>query len=177
MTLSIYQLKKLWTGANNVDKNRHCRFVRSFSYDQCLALTATHWLEPRLLLGGSPMEVLQSPFLKQSHWSSRSTVCFLLQGIAVHTPGVQPTLILELGIPVSAVLIHWWPWHDHWSPASAIGPASPSSIHSLQDQGGPNPSLPLYSFTHRLEPSLLLGGSPVEVLQSSFLTQSHWFIG
>jgi hypothetical protein len=52
----------------------------------------------------SNVEVLQSP---QSHWSSGSIVCFPPLGPALRAPGVQPTLTLELGIPLSAVLVHW----------------------------------------------------------------------
>ncbi len=49
------------------------------------------------------MEVLQSPFLTQFRWSTGSSICFLLQGAAVCALGVQPTLTLELGMPVSTV--------------------------------------------------------------------------
>jgi hypothetical protein len=42
------------------------------------------------------VEVLQSPFLTQSHWSSESTFVSTA-GEAARTPGVQPTLTLEPG--------------------------------------------------------------------------------
>ncbi len=35
------------------------------------------------------------------------SVCFPLQGVVVCALGVQPTLTLELRIPVSAILLHW----------------------------------------------------------------------
>ncbi len=83
------------------------------------------------------------------------------RGLVVHALGVQPTLTMELGIPVSAVSSHWWPQRDHWSPASAIGPTSPTSIHSLQDYSGPNSYFLLHSFTHQIEPGPLYSNTPI----------------
>ncbi len=38
------------------------------------------------------------------------------EGAAVHATGGAPAF-LELGSPISDVLLNWWPRHDPWSPA------------------------------------------------------------
>ncbi len=113
------------------------------------------------------VELIHSHTTTQSHWSSGWTV-------------LLPTSY------VSVVLLHWWPWHDPWSPASigsltlATGcfshPSCPSSIltaglrlmwHATRIPQGPEP----------LPGGRGGWGSLVELLHSHTTTQSHWSSG
>ncbi len=135
------------------------------------------------------VESLQSHFiLTMSHWSSGLPVCFPPQGAQVQIP--RGVLMWNQDSPVSIVLLHWWPRHDWSFLWPGLRGASSRTITRPWCRQCDNPTwsnTALMSWFHvrcrtpfRLHnrQSQLLGGSPVESLQSHFiLTISHWSSG
>jgi hypothetical protein len=123
------------------------------------------------------VENLQSPFsLTMSHWSSGLTLCFLLQGTWVQIPwGV---LMWNRDSPVSDVSLHWWPRHDWSSLQPRLRRASSQTVTRPSCWQCDNPTWSHAAFLSRFHAhyrtsfqlhnrrSWLLGGSPVESLQS-----------
>jgi hypothetical protein len=133
------------------------------------------------------VESLQSRFiLTMSHWSSGLPVCFPSQGTQVQIPwGV---LMWNRDFPVSIVSLHW-PRRD-WSLWPRLKGASSRTVTRPLCWQCDNPTWShtalLSRFPARCKSpfrlhnwrSRLLGGSPVESLQSHFiLTMSHWSSG
>jgi hypothetical protein len=130
------------------------------------------------------VESLQSHFIiTMSHWSSGLPVCFPSQGTQVQIP--RGVLMWNRDSPYSDVSRQWWPRHD-WSSWPHLRRAS-SRTSCLQCD---NPTWSHTAFLSRLHArcrspfrlpnrrSRLLGGSPVESLQSHFIiTISHWSSG
>ncbi len=134
------------------------------------------------------VESLQSHFiLTMSHWSSGQPVCFPSQGTQVQIPG--GVLMWNRDSPVSVVSLHWWPRRD-WSSWPHLRQASSRIITRPTCRQCYNPTRSHTAFLSRFHArcrspfrlhnrrSRLLGGSPVESLQSHFiLTMSHWSSG
>jgi hypothetical protein len=141
------------------------------------------------LLGGSPVESLQSHFiLTMSYWSSGLTLCFPSQGTWVQIP--WKVLMWNRDSPVSVVSLHWWPSRDWSSLWPRLRRALSQTITRPSCRQCDNPTwshTAFLSWFHarcrspfRLHNqwSCLLGGSPVESLQFHFvLTMSHWSSG
>ncbi len=140
------------------------------------------------LLGGSPMQILQSlSILTMSQWSSGLPVCFPPQGTQVQIPWGVP--MWNQDSPVSVVSLHWWPRCD-LSSWPRLRRASSRTITRPLCRQCDNPTWSHIAFLSRFHAcrrssfqlhnrrSRLLGGSPVESLQShSILTMSHWSSG
>ncbi len=122
-----------------------------------------------------------------SHWSSGLPVCFLSQGTRVQIPwGV---IMWNRDSPVSFVSLHWWPRRD-WSLWPSLRQASFQTVTKPLCRHCDNPTWSHTAFLSRFharcrspfrfhyQRSRLLGGSPVESLQSYFIrTMSHWSSG
>ncbi len=135
------------------------------------------------------MESLQSHFiLTMSHWSSGLPVCFLSQGTQVQIP--RGVLMWNRDSPVSVVSLHWWPRHDWSSLQPRLRRASSQNVTRPSCQQSDNTTWShtaflswfhahcMSSFQLHNRRSRLLGGSPVESLQSHFiLTMSLWSSG
>ncbi len=134
------------------------------------------------------VESLQSHFiLTMSHWSSGPPVCIPSQGTRVQISwGV---FMWNGDSPVSIVSLHWCPWRD-WSLWPRLRRASSRTITRPLCWLCDNPTwshTAFLSWFHarcrspfRLHngQGRLLGGSPMESLQSHFiLTMSHWSSG
>jgi hypothetical protein len=91
--------------------------------------------------------------------------------------------------PVSVVLLHWWPWCD-WTLWPRLRRASSRTVSRPLCRQCDNPTWSHTAFLSRFHArcrspfqlhnrrSRLLGGSPVESLQSHFiLSMSHWSSG
>ncbi len=113
-----------------------------------------------------------------SHWSHLSCglpVCFPSQGTQVQIP--RGVLMWNRDSPVSVVSLHWWPRHD-WSSWPCLRRASSQTITRPSCRQCDNPSWSHTAFLSRFHArcrspfqlhnrrSWLLGGSPVESLQS-----------
>ncbi len=135
------------------------------------------------------VESLQSHFiLTMSHWSSGLPVCFLSQGTQVQIPwGV---LMWNRDSPVNVVSLHWWSWRDWSFLWPCLRRASSQTITRPSCWQFDNPTWSHTALLSRFHAccrspfwlhnwrSRLLGGSPVESLQSHFiLTMSHWSSG
>jgi hypothetical protein len=135
------------------------------------------------------VESLQSHFiLTMSHWSRGLPICFLSHGTRVQIPwGV---LMWNRDSPVSVVLLHWWPRRDWSFLWPRLRRALSQTITRPSYRQCDNPTwfhTALLSRFHARcrspfqlhnRQSPLLGGSPVESLQSQFiLTMSHWSSG
>ncbi len=119
-----------------------------------------------------------------SHWSSGLPICFLSWGTRVHVPSGVPLWNQES--PVSVVLLHW-------SPRMILITVFPCPSVGASLGSAPTMCKPTWSHTALLSrfharcrssfqlhngQSWLLGGSPVESLQSHFIhTMSHWSCG
>ncbi len=135
------------------------------------------------------VESLQSHFiLTMSHWSCRLPACFLSQGTQVHI--LYGVLRWNRDSPVSVVSLHWWPRRDWSSLWPRLRRASSRTITRPLCRQCDNPTWSHTAFQSRFharcrspfwlhnQRSQMLGGSPVESLQSHFiLTMSHWFSG
>jgi hypothetical protein len=134
------------------------------------------------------MESLQSHFiLTMSHWSRGLPVCFPSQGTRVQIP--RGVLMWNQDSPVSDVSLHWWPRRD-WSLWPPLRRASSQTVTRPSCRQFDNPIWSHTAFLSRFHArcrspfrlhnrrSRLLGGSPVESLQSHLiLTMSHWSSG
>jgi hypothetical protein len=135
------------------------------------------------------VETLQSHFiLTMSHWSSGLPVCFSSQGPRFKTPVGR--LMWNRDSPVSLVSLHWWPRCDWSSLWPRLRLASSRTITRPSCRQCDNPTWSHTAFLswfharcrspfrlHNRQ-SRLLGGSPVDSLQSHFiLTMSHWSSG
>ncbi len=135
------------------------------------------------------VESLQSFFiLTMSHWSSGLPVCFPSQGTQVQIPwGI---LMWNQDSPVSVVLLHWWPRSDWSFLWPRLRRALSRTITRPLCPQCDNPTWSHTAFLSRFHArcrspfrlhnrrSRLLGGSPVESLQSFFiLTMSLWSSG
>ncbi len=134
------------------------------------------------------MESLQYHFiLTMSHWSCGLPVCFPSQGTQVQIP--RGVLMWNRNSPVSVVSLHWWPWCD-WTLWPRLRRASSRTVTRPLYRQCDNPTWSHTAFLSRfhaycrspfwlhIRRSRLLGGGPVESLQSHFiLTMSHWFSG
>ncbi len=134
------------------------------------------------------VESLQSHFiLTMSHWSSGLPICFPSQGTRVHI--LWGILMWNWDSPVSIVSLHWWPRCD-WSLWPRLRRASSQTVTRPSCRQCDNPTWSHTAFLSRFHArcrspfrlhnwcSRLLGGSPVESLQSHFiLTMSHWSSG
>jgi hypothetical protein len=110
----------------------------------------------------------------------------------VDYPGSKPLagLMWNRDSPVSVVSLHWWPWRD-WSILwPRLRQASPRTITRPSCRQCDNPTWSHTALLSRFQTrcrspfrlhnrqSWLLGGSPVENLQSHFiLIMSHWSSG
>jgi hypothetical protein len=134
------------------------------------------------------VESLQSHFiLTMSHWFSGLPVCFPTQGTQVQIPrGV----LWNRDSPVSDVSLHRWLRHDWSSLWPRLRWASSRTVTRPSCRQCDNPTWSHTDFLSRFHArcrspfrlhnrrSWLLGGSPVESLQSHFiLTMSHWSSG
>jgi hypothetical protein len=123
-----------------------------------------------------------------SHWSSGLPVCFPSWGSRIQSLGgyLCENRILLLAL---SHYIHWWPPSD-WSLWPRLRRASSQTVTRLSCRQCDNPTwshTALLSWFHALcrasfqfhnRHSRLLGGSPVESLQSHCRhTMSHWFSG
>ncbi len=132
------------------------------------------------------MESLQSHFiLTMSHWSSGLPICFPSQGTQVQIP--RGVLMWNQDSPVRDVSLYWWPWRD-WSLWPHLRRAWTVTRPSCWQCDNPAWSHTVFLSRFRARcrspfrlhnwQSRLLGGSPVESLQSHFiLTMSHWSSG
>ncbi len=125
--------------------------------------------------------------LTMSHWSSGLPVCFSSQGTQVQIP--RGALMWNQDSPVSNVSLHWWPRRDWSSLWPHLRRASSQSVTRHSCRQCDNPTWSHTAFLSRFHArcrspfrlhswSRLLGGSPVESLQSHLiLTMSHWSSG
>jgi hypothetical protein len=135
------------------------------------------------------VENLQSHFiLTMPHWLSGLSVCFPSQGTRVQIPwGV---LMWNQDSSGSVVSLHWWPRRDWSFLWPRLRRASSRTITRPSYRQCDNPTWSHTAFLSRFHArcrssfwlhnrwSRLLGGSPVESLQSHFfLTMSHWSSG
>ncbi len=122
-----------------------------------------------------------------SHWSSGLPVGFPSQGAQVQIP--RRVLMWNRDSPVSVVPLHWRPWH-HWSLWPHLRRTLSWTVTRPPYGQCDNPTWSHTAFLSRFHAhcrspfqlrnrrSRLLGGSPVESLQSHFiLTMSHWSSG
>ncbi len=130
------------------------------------------------------VESLQSHYIHtMCHWSSGLPVCSVMRD-----PGSIPrgVLMWNRDSPVSVVLLHWWPRHD-WLLRSHLRRASSPTIARTSCRQYDNPTWSHTDLLSRFHAhcrssfqlhnrhSRLLGGSPVESLQSHCIhTMSHW---
>ncbi len=114
-------------------------------------------------------------------------MCFPLWGTRVQFPG--GVLMWNLDSPVSVVSLHWWPRRD-WSLWPCLRRALSRTVTRPLCRQCDNPTwshtalLSLFhaccrsSFWLHNRHSRLLGGSPLESLQSHYIhTQFHWSSG
>jgi hypothetical protein len=133
------------------------------------------------------VESLQSHFIvTMSHWSSGLSICFPSQGTRVQNPwgdlGETGILLLAISpyICDPDVIDHWGLVWGGPHPEPSLGSRADNVIIPLDLTQLYCPGFTLAAglpsgFTAN---SRLLGGSPVEGLQSHFiLTMSHWFSG
>jgi hypothetical protein len=122
-----------------------------------------------------------------SHWFSGQPVCFPSQGTRVQN--LRGVLMWNRDSPVSIVSLHWWPRCD-WSLWPRLRWVSSQTVTRPLCRQCDNPTWSHTAFLSRFharcrslfwlhnQRSRLLGGSPVESLQSHFiLTMSHWSSG
>ncbi len=124
-----------------------------------------------------------------SHWSSGLPVCFPSQRTQVQILG-GGVLMWNWYSPVGVVSLHWWPWRDwsflwprlRWASSRIITRPScrqcdnPTWSHIAFLSGFHARWSSFFQLQNEL--SRLLGGNPVESLQSQFiLTMSHWSSG
>ncbi len=122
-----------------------------------------------------------------SHWSSGLPVCFPSQGSRLKSPGGY---LCETGILLLALSLHWWPRRDWSFLWPRLRQALSRTITRPSCRQCDNPTWSHTAFLSRFHArcrssfqlhnrrSRLLGGSPVESLQSHFiLTMSHWSSG
>ncbi len=123
-----------------------------------------------------------------SHWSSGLPVCFPSQGTQVQIP--RGVLMWNRDSPVSDVSLHWWPRCDWSSLWPRVRRATSRTVTKPSCWQCENPTWSHTAFLSRFHTrcsssfrlhnlrSRLLGGSPVESLQSHFiLPMSHWSSG
>jgi hypothetical protein len=125
------------------------------------------------------VESLQSHFiLTMSHWSSGLPVCFPSKGTRVQIP--WEVLMWNWDSPVCVVSLNWWPRHD-WSFVASLKRASfwtitrPSCDNVIIPLDLTHLSCPGFTLTAGLPSGFattesLLGESPVESLQSHFIS-------
>ncbi len=135
------------------------------------------------------VESLQSHCIHtQFHWSSGPPVCFPSWGTRVQSPG--EVLMVNRDSPVSVVSLHWCPWRDLWSLWPRLRLALSQTVTRLTcwqcDNTTWSHTALLSRFHARCRSSFqlhnqhsrLLGGSPVESLQSHCIhTKFHWSSG
>ncbi len=122
-----------------------------------------------------------------SHWSSGLPVCFPSQGTQVQIS--RGVLMWNWDSPVRVVSLHWWPRRDWSFLWPRLRQASSRTITRPSCRQCDNPTWSHTAFCpgftlcrspfwlHNRQ-SRLLGGSPVESLQSHcILTMSHWSSG